>query len=123
MGDTNPIIAKNGDFFNTNLTQIRVASLSATGNYDRQLRRYVIDVGGHPSEPGISLTMAGWIVKIRERMDSYRVPRCVHVSSASSAVSEKHDSMPRIPRMFVFDPTEVDVYHCINRCVRYDGPQ
>ena len=26
--------------------------------------------------------------------------------------------MPRIPRMFVFDPTEVGVYHCINRCVR-----
>ena len=26
--------------------------------------------------------------------------------------------MPRIPRKFVFDPTEVGVYHCINRCVR-----
>ena len=26
--------------------------------------------------------------------------------------------MPRIPRKFVFDPTEVGVYHCVNRCVR-----
>ena len=26
--------------------------------------------------------------------------------------------MSRIPRKFVFDPTEVGVYHCINRCVR-----
>ena len=26
--------------------------------------------------------------------------------------------MPRIPRKFVFDPTEVGVYHCINRCLR-----
>ena len=26
--------------------------------------------------------------------------------------------MPRIPRKFVFDATEVGVYHCINRCVR-----
>ena len=23
-----------------------------------------------------------------------------------------------MPRMFVFDPTEVGIYHCINRCVR-----
>ena len=22
-----------------------------------------------------------------------------------------------MPRMFVFDPTEVGVYHCINRCM------
>ena len=26
--------------------------------------------------------------------------------------------MPRTPRKFVFDPAEVGVYHCINRCVR-----
>ena len=26
--------------------------------------------------------------------------------------------MPRLPRKFVFDPTAVGVYHCINRCVR-----
>jgi hypothetical protein len=26
--------------------------------------------------------------------------------------------MPRIPRKFVFDPAEVGIYHCINRCVR-----
>lgn len=27
--------------------------------------------------------------------------------------------MPRIPRKFLFDPSEVGVYHCINRCVRH----
>ncbi|MCY2967268.1 MAG: hypothetical protein NT069_27145 [Planctomycetota bacterium] len=26
--------------------------------------------------------------------------------------------MARIPRKLLFDPTEVEVYHCINRCVR-----
>lgn len=26
--------------------------------------------------------------------------------------------MPRIPRKFVFDPSEVGIYHCVNRCVR-----
>ena len=26
--------------------------------------------------------------------------------------------MPRIPRKFLFDPAEVGIYHCINRCVR-----
>jgi REP element-mobilizing transposase RayT len=26
--------------------------------------------------------------------------------------------MPRIPRKHVFDPDEVGIYHCINRCVR-----
>ena len=26
--------------------------------------------------------------------------------------------MPRTPRKFVFDPAEVGIYHCINRCVR-----
>ena len=26
--------------------------------------------------------------------------------------------MPRTPRKFVFDPAEVGVYHCVNRCVR-----
>src|SRR5258708_4214069 len=26
--------------------------------------------------------------------------------------------MPRIPRKFLFDPSEVGVYHCISRCVR-----
>ena len=26
--------------------------------------------------------------------------------------------MPRLPRKLVFDPAEVGVYHCINRCVR-----
>ena len=26
--------------------------------------------------------------------------------------------MSRLPRQFVFDPLEVGVYHCINRCVR-----
>ncbi len=27
-------------------------------------------------------------------------------------------TMPRLPRRFIFDPTEVGIYHCINRCVR-----
>jgi REP element-mobilizing transposase RayT len=26
--------------------------------------------------------------------------------------------VPRIPRKHLFDPAEVGVYHCINRCVR-----
>jgi REP element-mobilizing transposase RayT len=26
--------------------------------------------------------------------------------------------MARIPRLMLFDPAEVGVYHCINRCVR-----
>jgi hypothetical protein len=26
--------------------------------------------------------------------------------------------MPRIRRRFLIEPTEVGVYHCINRCVR-----
>jgi hypothetical protein len=26
--------------------------------------------------------------------------------------------MPRTPRKFLFDPEEVGVYHCVNRCVR-----
>ena len=26
-------------------------------------------------------------------------------------------SLLRLPRKFVFDPTEVGIYHCINRCV------
>jgi hypothetical protein len=26
--------------------------------------------------------------------------------------------MPRTPRKFLFDPAEVGVYHCVNRCVR-----
>jgi hypothetical protein len=27
--------------------------------------------------------------------------------------------VPRIPRKRLFDPAEVGVYHCINRCVRW----
>ncbi len=38
--------------------------------------------------------------------------------TVAELVCESDDSIARIPRKLLFDPAEVGVYHCINRCVR-----
>ena len=38
--------------------------------------------------------------------------------TVAELVCESDDPMARIPRKLLFGPTEVGVYHCINRCVR-----